>query len=343
LVGFVWVEFFLVYKNLNEDITKSNMSESFNGGRFVIKFGDNDQGLVEIMREAELKNVPYNYFVPKFIGYFQLLPTHKNEYNKNKKENWVRLKEYSDQTRKTAKPVVKFIDLSKGNDVKMWNGTLKSKKDFFKIAVNKVKTDSLNEYVFAVCYIDYEKDTKSVFRQCISQNPRITVGEFVDSNMYKNLLKYVKRNAQKFSYDVSTRMNFNVDTQVDIQFPVREGKPLLIDFDKYWILNQFATTEDFKLICYHNTIPVPNKGEVIRVSQSGFTIPLVDIPEENREDLPIFQVFEQDFRNVNLFTQNKVDNLSVHYASTNKSLNVRPEKFIKNVKRVKILESQISL
>jgi len=316
---------------------------SFNGGRYIVKFENNDQGLIEVMREAELKKVPYKYFVPKFIGYAQLLPTYKNEYNQNKKENWIRLKKYADQTRKTAKPVVHFINLFEGNDVKMWNGTLKSKNDFFKIAVNTIKTDSKNEYVFAVCYIDYDKDTKSVLRQCISQNPTITVDEFVNSKMYKNFLNYVKRNAQKFAFDVSTRMNFNVDTQVDVQFPVRDGKPLLVDFDKYWILNQFSNTDDFKLVCYHNTIPVANKGEVIRVSKGNITIPLVDIPEENREDLPMFQVFEHDFGNVNLFTHNKVDTMSVFYASTNKSLNVRPEKFIKNVKRVKILEPQISL
>ncbi len=319
------------------------MSDTFNGGRFVKKFGKNDQGLIEVNRNAKLKNVPYKYFVPKFIGYAQLLPTCTNTYNQNKKENWMRTKKYADQTRRTARPVVEFINLHDNQDVKMWNGTLKSKNDFFKITINKVESESKNEYVFAVCYINYDKDTKSVLKQYVSKNPKTTVAEFLNSKMYKNFLEYVKRNAQKFTFDVSTKMNFNVDTQVDIQFPVRDGKPKLVKFDKYWILNQFITTKEFKLFGYHNIIPVANKGEVIRVSNKNIVIPLVDVPEQNRNDIPLFQVFENDFGNVNLFTEGLHTNLDIIYGSTMKSLNVKPDKFIKNVIRVKILESQISL
>jgi len=320
--------------------------KNINGANFILKFPKVDQGVLKLNSDAELKRVNYELFVPKYIGYFQLLPTRKNEYNSSKvhKKIWEGTKKYINELRKNQIGMTNFIDVKSNKDSKLWRGSLKSKNDFLKICTNfVVDSQSKDELNYALVYIDYDKDTKDVIKKCVSDNQSITVKDFFNSMEYRSLMDYVKRNAQKFAFDVSTRMGFYVNRSIDIKSSqkFKIGKPDLVDFEKEWVLNQIKVHNN-ELHCFHNVIQVPNVGEIIKYTPKEIHIPKIKIPSKHENQLAVYQVFNSDISFINLLDKDQIESNEIHFIGTKRSLDIKPSKmYTKDVSKVKVLIPQL--
>lgn len=288
------------------------MSE-IKGGRFVYNYENTNQGLVTVKPNEKLANVSPKYFTPKHIGCFTILETKQNNFNSKSAQNWKNAKLYAKQAQKQYPPISKVIDIHKNVDTSAWRGTQKSTRDFFRIAHNEVQAGPYNRgSVFTISYIDYEKDTKDVIKNCPKS---MTVGEFVNSTAYKSLIDYAKRNSQKFAYDIAARMGFFVRSIRDNKAHGDVGKPKMIKFDHEWILNEFVECNN-TLYCYHNTIPVKDTTDIININKNKIKIHKLNAPSLTNGNLGLYRVFDNEPGNFNIFNQNKETESKVNYFNT---------------------------
>jgi hypothetical protein len=319
------------------------MEDNINGARFVIKFPDSKDGVYELEKNAKLINVNYKLFVPKFLGYFQILPTRKNKHNMKYEKAWKMAEMYAYGLRDNHPSVSQFIDLDRGLDTCNWRGSLQSKSDFFKTCVNlyNKSTKTRNEILYILVFIDHDEDTKDVFKTIIREEPNMTVDEFISSNKYSNFINYVKRNAQKFSNDIVTRLGLNTKTEKDLQSYEEVGRPFMTKFEESWILNQFKKKDD-NLYCFHNSIPVQNKCEIIKIMKNEIHVPRVELPENFKDNISVFQVFENDF---DLFEKSNKENNKITLVKEQEFLDIKPNGKYKsdNVNGMKILIPELCM